>query len=410
MSDPLYHTLFAPIASSYLTSMMRASVAITPQKTASNQREYMTLALHLAAQGELTCAPNPQVGCVIVRQGHIVGQGYHHRAGEPHAEVHALQEAQHMAEGADVYVTLEPCSHQGRTPPCVDALIKARVARVIIPFADPHPRVSGQGIAKLKQAGIDVITGVLATEAAWQNRLFLTAQLDNKPYIIAKWAMTTAGELTHPSRRWISNEASRQHAHLWRQRVDAVMVGKGTVLSDNPALTNRAAGLSTLQRRHPLRLIISRSNVIPALCGDKPCQLSHPGLPGETWWISPGTHTEPLSQPHRPGLTQWQLPSSGQLLLLPTLFSFLATQHVASVLVEGGPQVLAQCFEAGLVDEAHIYIDAIHAALPKSHEYFWHPLAYFQKRDEVHLDDNIWLQYAKSSDLASRLLEKTENN
>lgn len=376
----------------------------------NTDNDYMQLALELAAKGELTCAPNPQVGCILVRDGRIVGQGYHHEAGSPHAEVYALREAGAMAEGADVYVTLEPCSHTGRTPPCVDALIAAKVARVVMPFADPFPQVRGQGIAKLQAAGITVTTGVKADSAAWQNRLFLTPYLTHKPYVIAKWAMTTDGQLLHPTSRWISNEKARAHTHTWRQRMDAILVGKQTVIQDNPALTTRIEGLVHEKIRHPRRLILSHSPNIPIQsCRDQTkLQLSHPGLPGETWWLSPAHIKEPIASVHLPGITQWQLPSHNAHIDLSYLLTFLDKHKVGSLFIEGGPQTLRAFFDAGLIDEAHIYIDApnIHD-LPWPSDNFWSSLKSFNKIAQVTFDDNTWLQYAKPSHMAEKLNEQT---
>lgn len=370
-------------------------------------QHYMQLALQLASQAVLTCAPNPHVGCVIVRQNQIVGQGYHHQAGMPHAEVYALQEAGDAARGADVYISLEPCSHTGRTPPCVDALIQAKIKRVIIPFADPNPLVAGQGIAKLHHAGIEVTLGIEADKAAWQNRLFLTAKLTHKPYVIAKWAMTADGELTHPTRRWISNAQARAHAHTWRQRVDALLIGKQTAILDNPRLTNRSDAILPSQRKQPLRIIISRNQDIPLFAQDGKTQLhlSHKGLPGETWWISPGNVLQASSKLWDTGIFQWHLPSQDKSTLeLDNLLDFFASKQISSLIVEGGPHTLRDFFTANLIDEAHIYLDTSDdKPLSYPNNAFWSSLKHFNLIKKEILADNIFLQYANPISTSTRL-------
>lgn len=370
-------------------------------------QHYMQLALQLALQGALTCAPNPQVGCIIVKQNQIVGQGYHHQAGTPHAEVHALREAGDAAKGADVYVSLEPCSHTGRTPPCVDALIQAKVKRAIIPFADPNPLVAGQGIAKLHQAGIEVTLGVEADKAAWQNRLFLTAQLTHKPYVIAKWAMTTHGELRHATQRWISNNQARAHAHTWRQRINAILVGKQTAVIDNPSLTNRSDAILPSQRKQPLRIVLSRSQDIPLFAEDgiTPLHLSHKGLPGETWWVSSGDVSQANSKRWDTDIFQWQLPGHNKSMLdLDYLLNFLAAKQISSLMVEGGSHTLQDFFSANLIDEAHVYLNTAESiSLPYPDNCFWHPLKNFTLIKKEVFDDNTYLQYANPISLSTRL-------
>ncbi|MFN7097352.1 MAG: bifunctional diaminohydroxyphosphoribosylaminopyrimidine deaminase/5-amino-6-(5-phosphoribosylamino)uracil reductase RibD, partial [Gammaproteobacteria bacterium] len=202
---------------------------------------FMQRALSLAAHGRFTAHPNPMVGCVIVNNGQVVGEGYHVQPGTPHAEVHALQQAGSLAAGADIYINLEPCSHFGRTPPCIDALIAANVKRVIIPFTDPNPRVNGQGIARLQEVGIEVIHGIETEKAIALNRFFLHAMNTGKAYVIAKWAMTLDGQLTlaNPTQRWITEVEARDHTHQQRAQVGAILIGANTLRLDKPQLTAR---------------------------------------------------------------------------------------------------------------------------------------------------------------------------
>lgn len=202
--------------------------------------EFMARALTLAEQGRGTTAPNPMVGCVIVRDDEIIGEGYHARAGEPHAEVNALRDAGD-ASRATVYVTLEPCNHHGRTPPCTEALIDAGVRRVVVAATDPNPRVDGQGIARLQDAGIEVIVGVKQDEAEAQNEIFRTVQTKKRPFVLYKTAMTLDGKIAtrDGQSRWITGETSRHLVQQWRNDLDAIAVGVNTVLRDDPQLTCR---------------------------------------------------------------------------------------------------------------------------------------------------------------------------
>ncbi len=210
----------------------------------------MARAIELALRGEGAVEPNPMVGCVIMRDGETIGEGFHARFGSPHAEVEALAVAASRAHGADVYVTLEPCCHHGKTPPCTQALISAGVRRVIVAQRDPFAKVAGQGIAELERAGIEVQVGLLESEARALNAPYLKLLAQGRPWIIAKWAMTLDGKLATRSgdSRWISSPASRGIVHALRGRVDAIMVGRGTAAADDPLLTARPAGLRTATR------------------------------------------------------------------------------------------------------------------------------------------------------------------
>src|SRR6516164_1177579 len=219
----------------------------------------MQRALTLAVRGLETTDPNPRVGCVIAQRGRIIGEGWHERAGEPHAEVAALRAAGSQAAGAAVYVTLEPCSHHGRTPPCVEALAAAKVARVVYAAADPNPLVNGRGAAALRAAGIEVEGGLLAEEATELNAGFVRRMLHGRPLIRVKLAMSLDGRtaLANGESRWITGEEARRDVHRWGARGSAVLTGIGTVLADDPRLDVRLPQeTGGAPRREPLRLVL----------------------------------------------------------------------------------------------------------------------------------------------------------
>ena len=202
---------------------------------------YMQLALDLAASAKGKTNPNPLVGAIIVKDGVIAGTGIHRKAGEPHAEVHAFRMAGEYAKGATLYVTLEPCSHYGKTPPCANLVKDSGVSRVVVAMQDPNPEVAGRGIALIRDAGIEVQVGVLEEKAKRLNERFIHNMITNRPFVISKFAMTLDGKLaTHKGHsKWITGEPSRHHVHQLRNEVDAILVGIGTVLADNPSLTTR---------------------------------------------------------------------------------------------------------------------------------------------------------------------------
>ncbi|RHW38395.1 bifunctional diaminohydroxyphosphoribosylaminopyrimidine deaminase/5-amino-6-(5-phosphoribosylamino)uracil reductase RibD [Lysinibacillus yapensis] len=218
-------------------------------------REYMQLALDLAASAKGRTNPNPCVGAVLVKNGVIVGTGLHRKAGEPHAEVHAFNMAGEHAKGATLYVTLEPCSHYGKTPPCAKLVKESEVSRVVVATMDPNPSVAGRGINLLKEAGIEVEVGLLEEEARQLNERFIHNMLTDKPFVISKFAMTLDGKIAaHTGHsQWITSVEARQHVHELRDRVDGILVGVGTVLADNPSLTTR---LSYKKGKNPVRIIL----------------------------------------------------------------------------------------------------------------------------------------------------------
>ena len=247
---------------------------------------YMARALELARRGRFTTTPNPNVGCVIVRDGEIVGEGWHHRAGEPHAEVHALRMAGEKAKGATAYVTLEPCSHHGRTPPCCDALIAAGVSRVVAAMQDPNPQVAGRGLYRLQQAGIEVSHGLMMSEAEALNRGFLKRMRTGFPWIQLKLGASLDGRTAMASgeSQWITSAAARRDVQQLRAQSSAILTSSATVLADDPSLTVRWGELNEDARqqldeatlRQPIRVVIdSQQRVTP--------QHRLMSQPGETW-------------------------------------------------------------------------------------------------------------------------------
>ena len=226
-----------------------------------NDADWMRRALALAEGGRHTAAPNPLVGCVLVRRGAVVGEGYHHRAGEGLAEVNALLEAGPRAGGATSYVTLEPCANHGRTPPCAEALIGAGVGRVVAAMQDPNPQVAGRGLARLREAGIDVECGLLADEAAALNPGFIKRMTTGRPYVRVKMAQSLDGRsaLADGASRWITGPAARADVQQWRARSQAIVTGIGTVLADDPQLTVRLAQVDS----QPLRVVLDSGLTMP---------------------------------------------------------------------------------------------------------------------------------------------------
>lgn len=224
-------------------------------------KHFMELAIHLAESTAGQTSPNPQVGCVIVNNHEIKGVGTHLRAGGHHAEIHALNMAGHAAHGGTAYVSLEPCSHHGRTPPCSDALIKAGIKRVVIASTDPNPEVSGKGIEQLRNAGVQVETGLMKEEADFINRWFFYSITHNMPYITLKYATSLDGKLATSSgeSQWITNEKSREDVHHLRHQTDAILVGSKTVIADDPTLTTRLQDGGN----NPIRVILDRSFKTP---------------------------------------------------------------------------------------------------------------------------------------------------
>ncbi|MCM2314533.1 MAG: bifunctional diaminohydroxyphosphoribosylaminopyrimidine deaminase/5-amino-6-(5-phosphoribosylamino)uracil reductase RibD [Thermoanaerobaculia bacterium] len=226
--------------------------------------QFMSRALELAANGRYSASPNPMVGCVVVREGRVIGEGFHLRAGLPHAEIEALRNCPEDPAGATLYVNLEPCSHHGRTPPCVDALIEARIGKVVVALGDPHPEVNGAGIRRLREAGIHVETGLLAEEARHLNEKFLVSVATDRPFVLLKAAMTLDGKLATETRssRWITSEAARHRSLELREEYDAILVGAGTIAADDPELTRRLGLSSSITPW--TRVVVDATGRVPA--------------------------------------------------------------------------------------------------------------------------------------------------
>lgn len=322
--------------------------------TFSSSETYMELALKLAERGRCTVSPNPMVGCVIVKNGMVIGQGYHQRAGEPHAEIYALKEAGEQAKGADVYVTLEPCCHYGRTPPCTKALIQAGVKRVFIACQDPNPLVATKGVQTLNEAGIETIVGIKKTEAIELNKIFFHFIKYRTPYVIAKWAMSLDGKtITHPKDdRIISDEACRLHAHHIRQTVDAIVIGSQTAINDNPQLTVRLAN----PIRQPKRIILSAQGNLPL-----DLHLFSLDLPGKTIVVTTGNIDSAWREKLlTKNVEHWILPQEKHHQIdLPAFLEKCGQEELTSLLVEGGERVRNSFFQASLVQETQMYLAAV---------------------------------------------------
>ncbi len=314
-------------------------------------REMMRRALALARKGEGRVEPNPMVGCVIVHNGRIIGEGYHRRFGGPHAEIEALRSCTRNPRGATAYVTLEPCCHYGKTPPCTDALIRAGVARVVTPLRDPNPMVNGAGMRSLRTAGIVVHTGVLVDKTAEVLAPFLTRVRLHRPYIIAKWAQSLDGRLVSPPghARWISCAASRRRVHQLRARADAVLVGVGTVLADDPLLTARGVPLL----RRAIRVVLDAGLRIPMSAKVVATAKATPTLLFTTARAARTRKARTLS---RKGVELLVCRVRRGQLVLGDCLTHLAERDVTNLLVEGGPTVLSAMLDAQLVDEVWMFV------------------------------------------------------
>lgn len=313
---------------------------------------YMARALELAEGGRATVSPNPMVGCVIVRDDEIVGEGFHQRAGEPHAEVLALRDAGDAARGATVYVTLEPCNHHGRTPPCTEALIDAAVRRVVIAALDPDERVDGSGVARLRDAGIEVVTGILEREAHRQNEIFRTAHLEKRPWVLYKTAMTLDGKIATRTgqSRWITEEPARNLVQRWRHELDAVAVGINTVLLDDPLLTTRVEG-----GRSSLKVVFDSVGRTPptAKLFDEDAQ----GRPARVLLFVTEKAAEARLEPLRDrGAEIVVTPELRGRTAVSAALAELHERGVTSVLLEGGGTLAWSFFEAGAVDRVAWFI------------------------------------------------------
>lgn len=311
---------------------------------------FMQQALALAETGLYSTMPNPRVGCVIVKDGLVVGRGAHLRAGTPHAEVHALREAGELAKGADVYVTMEPCSHHGRTPPCADALVQAGVRRVIVAMQDPNPLVAGTGLAKLQSHGIEVISGVLEAEAQALNPGFISRMTRGRPFVRSKIAASLDGKtaLANGVSQWITGEQARADVQHWRARSCAIITGICTVLLDDPQMNVRQADLlKAREDRQPLRIIVdSRLRTPPTakILQQGPVLIAYA--------------QDSLSQSaalEATGASLICLPNTDAKVDLAKLLAHLATLEINELLLEAGQGLNGAMQQARLIDEYLIY-------------------------------------------------------
>lgn len=309
---------------------------------------FMRRALQLASRARGRTSPNPMVGAVVVREGRIVGEGYHRRAGEPHAEILALEAAGERARSADLYVTLEPCAHYGRTPPCVDAVFRAGVRRVVAAMEDPNPEAAG-GLARLRAAGIETVGGVLEAEARHLNEAFIKHRARGLPFVTLKMAMTLDGRIatTTGDARWITGEPARRYVHRLRDRSDAVLVGIGTVRADDPLLTARLRGA-----RNPLRVVLdTHASLSPG------SQIARTARDVRTW-VACG-EAAPLERRavlEALGIEILALPVLDGRVDPRALVQELARRSIMSLLVEGGAEVAASLLDARLVDRVEFLI------------------------------------------------------
>lgn len=316
----------------------------------------MREALRLAEKGAGRTRPNPMVGAVVVRAGRVVGRGWHRRVGAAHAECAALTDAGPMARGATLYVNLEPCVHEGRTPPCVPKILAAGVRRVVIAHRDPDPRVSGRGLAWLKRSGLPITLGTLADEARALNAGYLSAHERGRPRIALKLAASLDGRVA-PAKgpaRWITGPAARRAAHALRARHDTIVVGAGTVRRDDPELTVR-----DVPRRgpQPLRVVVSTDLSLPArarvlAAGTVVATLAPEATPPR----ARRTHEARAARLARRGVEIWFLPQGPGGVALDVLAARLAQEGRQDVLVEGGPTLAARLADAGLVDELWLFL------------------------------------------------------
>ena len=313
----------------------------------SGDYAFMARALRLAARSLYTTTPNPRVGCVIVRDGTIVGEGWHERTGEPHAEIHALRAAGEYARGATVYVSLEPCSHHGRTPPCTDALIAARVARVVAAMQDPNPRVAGSGLAQLRAAGVETESGVLETESRELNIGFVSRMTRGRPWVRMKIAASLDGKtaLSNGKSQWITGSDARRDGHRFRARACAVLTGFGTVRDDDPRLTVREVETS----RQPLKIVVDSRLETPL-----DAKVLEGG--GVLVFAAIADRERIVAALEDRGAEVIVLPNAAQKVDLEAMMAELGRRELNEVHVEAGFKLNGSLLEAGVVDELVLYL------------------------------------------------------
>lgn len=311
--------------------------------------DFMRVALNLARNAQGRTSPNPLVGAVIVREGRIVGAGWHRKAGTPHAEIHALNMAGELAQGATLYVTLEPCSHHGRTGPCAEAVVKAGIKRCVIAMGDPNPKVAGQGIAILQQAGIEVRCGLLEEEARQLNEVFLKWISTRRPFVVLKTAMSLDGKIATQTGKsqWITSEMARARVHEYRDLYDGILVGIGTVLADDPSLTTR---LADGNGKNPLRIVVDSQARTPLTA-----KVVTDGQAHTLIAVAASAPAERVQALQAAGV-EVLVAGDKSKVDLSILMAKLGEQEISSVFVEGGGTVNFALLKAGLVDKVHAFI------------------------------------------------------
>lgn len=314
--------------------------------------KYMVLALKLAERGRERVSPNPMVGTVIVKNGQIVGKGYHTKAGLPHAEIKALKDAGSRAKDATLYTNLEPCCHFGRTPPCADRIIKAGIRQVVAGIVDPNPLNSGKGFVRLRQAGVKVKTGILKKEAERLNETFIKFITRKEPFVIVKVGMSLDGKIATKKgeSRWITGERARDYVHQLRREVDAVLVGLNTVLVDDPLLTVRGKGKRKKEKARPVRIVMDSLAKI---------SLRAKVLTEQPQTMIATTRSAPKSRIRaleRKGVRVLTVPSKERRVDLAKLTKQLGSLGITSLLIEGGGEIIASAFSSRVVDKVLIFI------------------------------------------------------
>ncbi len=332
------------------SSMAFFSEAIYAEMPELKHQQFMQLALNLARLGEGRTAPNPPVGAVIVNSGRVVGEGFHPQAGEPHAEIFALQQAGEKARGADIYVTLEPCSHYGKTPPCADALIAAGIKSVYVGVIDPNPQVAGRGVKKLQQAGVKVVIGILERECRRLIAPFSRHISSGRPFTIYKAAMTLDGNTATATgdSHWVSGEESRLRVHQLRNRVEAIMVGVGTVLNDDPLLNTR---IPEGGGRDPLRVVVDSQLRIKA-----DCRMLKQKSDAKTLIATVSNDQEMISLLEDVGAEVVIFPAASGKVPLPALWQELGRRNVQKLLLEGGATLAGAALNHNLLDQLMVFV------------------------------------------------------
>lgn len=310
--------------------------------------QFMRQALELAKIGVGRTSPNPVVGALVVRDGIIIGKGWHKKAGTPHAEIHALREAGGAAKGATLYVTLEPCCHHGRTGPCTEAIIDAKISRVVFAMTDPNPCVSGGGASLLRQKGIEVAEGILASEAAKLNEAFIKTIATGLPFTAIKMAMTLDGKIATVSghSQWITGEAARLRVHELRDRFDGILVGVGTVIADNPQLTVRH-----INGRNPIRIIVDSMARTPLSA-----HVINDGAAKTIIAVGPNAPADRITSLVHRGVSIIEVPLLDNRIDLRRLFTELAKMGLNSLLIEGGSTLNASIIANNLADCVYWFI------------------------------------------------------